>query len=671
MDRWLARRWLWLSVGILLLAVATRLPALRDVPPGLAQDEVLDADIALFIRGGEHALFFRHGYGHEPLYHYFAVPFQALLGDNLLSIRLPAAVLGLLLVALVLRWARRDFGPVAAAVAGLLLAVGWWPIIFSRIGIRPIMEPVILMLSVLLWPLAARAVTERTLIRTVGAGLFLGLSFYTYTAARVLFLQPVLLALYWLARRLLDREPGTRRLAGVQLRLTALVLVLAAVVYAPMGLTLRADPDLQQRVDQLEGPLTSLREGDPGPVLAMSVATLGVFSFTGDPRWTYSLPGRPIFDPLTALLFYAGLIVALARWRDPRYAFLPMWLAVALLPSALTPDAPSTVRLVGAIPVVHLLPGLAVSAGTVWLSRRPGRAKPRLSRLLVPVALALLLLLNLVRTVADGFIRWPSDLETHLKYQTVVRDIGLHAMNTPGGAPVVADAFFEPIDASSLARNAGRDLAARWVQTGEGVAGALVWPGGEGESSLYVPEFAPLDPELAAAAGLSPEPAERSPGRPSFSVYHLANKPQPAGGRRAAFAPSGAPPRLSLTGLTMPGGPAEEQLRLLTTWEVDGRLPEDLAIFVHLLNDRGDVVAQHDGLDAAPATLRPGDVVLQRHVLPLPADLAAGEYTLRLGLYRRNDGSRWTTGGADGLAAGRCAVETQSENMRCVLSGQG
>ena len=57
---------------ILLLAAAFRLVVLPDLPPGLAQDEVLDADIALFIRGGEHALFFRHGYGHEPLYHYLA-----------------------------------------------------------------------------------------------------------------------------------------------------------------------------------------------------------------------------------------------------------------------------------------------------------------------------------------------------------------------------------------------------------------------------------------------------------------------------------------------------------------------------------------------------------------------------------------------------------------------
>ena len=119
-----SRRWLAAALAVLLLAAAFRLVALADVPPGLAQDEILDADIALFIRGGEHALFFRHGYGHEPLYHYLAAPFAPLLGDNWLAIRLPSVILGMLLVALTLRWERRDFGATAALVTGLGLAVG-------------------------------------------------------------------------------------------------------------------------------------------------------------------------------------------------------------------------------------------------------------------------------------------------------------------------------------------------------------------------------------------------------------------------------------------------------------------------------------------------------------------------------------------------------------------
>ena len=339
-------RFLWAATAVLLLAALFRLVALQDVPPGLAQDEVLDADIALFIRGGYNAFFFREGYGHEPLYHYLAVPFAPLLGDNVLAVRLPSVFLGLLLVALTMRWAKREFGGMTAVVAGIGLAVSWWPIIFSRLGIRPILEPVLLAVMAWFWPR-----------RPWLAGLFLGLSLYSYTGARVVFLIPILFAAYCL---LLGRR-GRARFPSPYAPLTTAVIVLlmAALVSLPLFLTLRADPTLQQRVDQLAGPLAALRQGDLKPVLQSTLQTMGVFSFTGDPRWTYSWPGRPLFDWVTAVLFYAGLGVAFWRLKRPNYAFALIWLAVGLLPSALTPQAPSTVRLVGAMPVVYVLPGLA------------------------------------------------------------------------------------------------------------------------------------------------------------------------------------------------------------------------------------------------------------------------------------------------------------------------
>ena len=44
-----------------------------------SQDEVLNGDIVTFIWQGRHALFFREGFGHEPLYHYWAALFRPLL----------------------------------------------------------------------------------------------------------------------------------------------------------------------------------------------------------------------------------------------------------------------------------------------------------------------------------------------------------------------------------------------------------------------------------------------------------------------------------------------------------------------------------------------------------------------------------------------------------------
>jgi len=315
------RTYRWVALILLLIAAVMRLVLLQDVPPGLGLDEVLNAGIVTSILKGNHAIFFREGFGHEPLYHYLAVPFQFLVGDNFLSIRLPAVLLGLLLVALTMRWARREFGAIVSLVSGLGLAISWWPIVFSRIGIRPILEPLMLVLVAWFWGR-----------RPWLSGILLGLSTYTYTAARVSLLIPVFMFVYYL---IFDRRARTR---NANLKSSAITLLIALIVFLPLQITLLANPNLQQRVTQLSEPLSALFEGDPRPVLEMTLDTLGVFSFKGDPRTTYSIPDRPLFDPLTSLLFFAGLLIALRRIHKAKYAYILVWLGVTLLPSSLHSD---------------------------------------------------------------------------------------------------------------------------------------------------------------------------------------------------------------------------------------------------------------------------------------------------------------------------------------------
>lgn len=666
-----SHRWLFATTIILLMAAAFRLILLDGVPPGLAQDEILDADIARFIREGEHALFFSHGYGHEPLYHYFAAPFAPLFGDNLLAIRLPSVFLGLLLVALTMSWAKREYGALAAVIAGLGLAVSWWPVIFSRIGIRPILEPVLIVLAVWFWPLDARAVSRTSQWRAVLAGLLLGLSIYAYTAARIILLIPAVLFIIWSSRYLWLRyrkwdEAAIINMWQARMVYAAIILLVGLAVYMPMALTLRARPELQQRLEQLEGPVDALRQWDLGPVLEMTKATIGVYSFTGDPRWTYSLPNRPLFDPVTAILFYGGLLITVWKWKRPVYLILPVWLVVTMLPSALSPDAPSTVRLIGALPVVYLLPGIAIDTLYRWQSRfRTGTSNRQ--GLVFAILLTLILLFNGYRTVRDGFIRWPRELETRIRYQTVLRDIARHwAQLDAGFTPVVAEVFFEPIDADTLRRNIGGDPAARWIQTGAGVAGALVWPNG-GDNRLYVPEFAPVDDSLLGLAAIPTEPIYRSEGTPSFAVYELGAAPSL--GPVPLHVEFGEWGQIVLKGVDKPAS-QENNMTLATSWLVKDTLPADLAIFIHLVDENENIVSQYDGLDAIPSTLRAGDVILQRHVIGLSASMKDGVYTLRLGIYQRANGQRLTLeGGLDSIKISVCTYDSDgTPRIRCSLT---
>lgn len=619
----------WLYTAVLLLAAVLRLAWLAHIPPGLAQDEVLDADIVDVILRGEHALFFWQGYGHEPLQHYFSVPFRWAVGDNWLAIRLPSVVMGLLVVALTLRWARREFGPPTAVIAATYLALNWWPIIFSRIGIRPISEPVFLLLGALFWH-------KRPWL----GGLFWGLSLYTYTGARVVLAVPLLVAAaQWAAR------PRTKPYPIWPFFLTACATAL------PLFLTLALNPDLQQRLDQLAGPLDALRAGDVRPVLGTIGATLGAFSFTADPRWTYGHPLAPLFDPLTAVLFHAGLLIALWRWREPRHTLLLVWLAITLLPSALSPDAPSTVRMVGALPVVFIFPALALRE--LWqMGRRGGGAEEQRGmtsdlRLNNPISYSLILSLALAltfgRTAYWGFGQWAQAAETHDKYQTIWRDVATYWRDTAAPAPpVIASAYFVPLDALTVRRTINNDPHGRWVQTGAGLAGALVIPADLAPTSqLFIPEFAPPAPALLTAAHLPLQPPFRSATTPSFATYPLAGATiAPHTPQNSAF--GGVITLLGYDVLTTVGEP----LQLITYWRVDAAVPPDLKAFTHLLNPQGEIIAQHDGWDAVPATLRVGDVVIQRHVLDTTTADPTWPLAIRLGLYQFQTGQRLpTTGG--------------------------
>jgi hypothetical protein len=255
---------------------------------------------------------------------------------------------------------------------------------------------------------------------------------------------------------------------------------------------------------------------------------------------------------------------------------------------------------------------------------------------LANVFLLAVLLTNIFRTISDGFIQWPAALETRLKYQTVLLDMSRYYKQRPSISLVVADGFYEPIDRDSFRRDLGYDPAPRWIQTGAQVAGAIVLPYEEEmeSSRLYVPEFAPIDPEFLAASGIPDKPIYRSEQQPSFAVYELPT---------SSTVPELVDPiifdgLITLKGYEILPLEAGQTLSIITVWQVERALPKDLTSFVHLLDVEGNVIAQHDGFDAAPTELQPGDQIIQRHFMVVPE--TSGPLTLQLGLYTLGDLAR-------------------------------
>ena len=80
-----------------------------------------------------------------------------------------------------------------------------------------------------------------------------------------------------------------------------------------------------------------------------------------------------------------------------------------------------------------------------------------------------------------------------------------------------------------------------------------------------------------------------------------------------------------------------------TYWRVTGELQPPLTVFVHLLDRDGNIVAQDDRFDAAARMLEPGDLIVQRHPIPLDTPLPPGTYQIAVGLYNPDTLARFKT----------------------------
>ena len=164
--------------------------------------------------------------------------------------------------------------------------------------------------------------------------------------------------------------------------------------------------------------------------------------------------------------------------------------------------------------------------------------------------------------------------------------------------------------------------------------------------TLHVPAAVPpgtyrLVLDLVRAADGQPVEPERGPAVVDLGQVEVEGRqhnyapPAPQHEQVAAMGPN-----VELVGYDLaPATPAPgARVEVTLYWHALGTPAHDYQAFVHLLDAEGNIVAQHDGVpgDGGLPTLGwlPGEYLLDRHVLTLPADLPPGEYHLAAGLYR-------------------------------------
>lgn len=637
----------WLLL-ILLTAVSLRLFHLTTIPPGLTHDEADHGITAVSILNGSREIYFTIGYGREPLFDYATAGAIALLGQKGWVLRGTAVFFSLLMIGGMTAWTRLAFNNRVALLTAAGLAVGFWPLMAARQGLRSITLPALFALALcFFWHVIQKAeigarkleigsVSYRSLITDYRllascllAGLLLGLTFYTYIPARGLWLLfPALLLLGgWRNRDWLRHVwPGT-----------ALVLLVAGVVAWPLFAYLRANPTAEVRLDELSAPLTAVLHGDFSLLWANIKGGLAIFMLAGDTAWRYNIPERPLLGPIMGTLFYLGL--GLGVWQLVRgkkqdlngrlaHAAALIWLLGGLAPVLITGPELSMTQGMGMQPVLYLFVALAIDK--LWQV-----ADGKWQVIMVPVVV-LLFSGTAVITARDYFGTWANAPEVRVQYESTMTTMMDYLAEQSGNDTAVSTITPGPFHSPALAQlTLPHDTSQpRWFDG----RGSLIVPKAD-EALLVFSGFAPLPealtPYLETAVLQDTLPLRPTDQDRPVWIYRIAANEALAAWQTwltPQSAQFGGVAQLIGYDLSAEAVAAGETIQLVTVWQVQ-QAPPDLQLFTHVVGPDGVPVAQADRLDAPSGSWVAGDWLVQLHEIMVPQETAVGHYPLTIGLY--------------------------------------
>jgi hypothetical protein len=640
---------LYAGAAVLLLAAALRFWALDRLPGGLHFDLGANLLDVVDVLAGDRSAYFGRNNGREPLVIYLQALAAGALGPTPFAARLVTAFLGVLSVAALgfaarqlmlladpARSARGRSEAVALLSAGAL-ATTYWSVHFSRFGLRTAAVPALLALAFGLILRACRswlgpappARPDRPWLCLTGAGLCLGAALTSYAGAR---LAAPALALPLAAAWLVDRRG--RWIGGL-----AILALSSALVFAPLGRYYIAHPaafvqhSRDTSVLRDTAAATDLA-ADVGRGLATTAAAF-VWPGAGSPGAGENLPGRALLDPLQAALLLVGLTVVAGWPRRGRAASVAAaalggWVVLLALPSALAVPSPGFVRLSGAVPAAALLVGIGADRALGWLAGAGHPLAARRSALLG----AGLLLASTVSTAGDYFGRWAGEWA----YRGAMADKA-DAAEWLAGQPQDARLFLAPLWATDF--GVQFLTRARPIESFDTGGGAVV-PTASAALYAYPYEDASGPEELRRLLpGAGPVEVVRDPsGRHTLlRVLRL-----PPGAVSAPEPRHRLEDGIGFVGAELPTlRRDDEPSRVTLRWLATARPSRDYTVFVQLRRG-GATRAQHDGQPVngtvATSRWRPGDLVVDRHDLRPPPELADAELRAYAGLYELSTGRR-------------------------------
>jgi 4-amino-4-deoxy-L-arabinose transferase-like glycosyltransferase len=340
--------------GISLVAGILRFWQLDSIPFIIAGDEAeMGVEARRFITGDTKNMFDTGWLSHPKLY-FFIMSFPIrMLGNEVLALRLVAALAATLAIPALYILARETFDRWIATAAAVLLAASHFHIHYSRLGLNNIVDT--LFISLALFGVIRGRRTDSSLALALG-GIAIGLSQYFYMGSKII---PIVVVSY--AAYVVATDPRSWRRHLRQFGIVALGALVAAF---PLLLFYKERPDTYLvRAYQVAlippGGIAELeRRAGKGALVILwdqFLKSFFAFNFYRDATPWYR-PTIPLLDFVSSMFFLLGLVWTMARARDARCLAIMAWFwYVIFLGGVLTENPPSSQRLVIIAPVVTLL----------------------------------------------------------------------------------------------------------------------------------------------------------------------------------------------------------------------------------------------------------------------------------------------------------------------------
>ncbi len=296
-----------------------------------------------------------------PLLIYATVPSVGILGLNIFSVRLPAAVFGTISVFLIYILSKLLFkSEKISLTAALLVGFSPWNIQYSRMAFE-----LTLLLSLFLGGVICFIKGNTRSRWWIGSGILFGLSVFAYNTAKLS--TPLIigvLVLIYASRKNIDKNFW----AGIAIVLIFILISLITTFYQGGGMrfsqiSVWTDPQLESRIDllRLDSAMSYTDNRDFGMstrrldrVIYNKVTNvldkvsqnyLKVFStdflfVSGDPNLRHSPYRVGEFYRIEFITIVLGLLIIASRARkgDKNYIFLLLWIVLAPIPAVITRD---------------------------------------------------------------------------------------------------------------------------------------------------------------------------------------------------------------------------------------------------------------------------------------------------------------------------------------------